>query len=314
MNGLQDRVADTRFSVDRGFYSSPFNLVIASATPDAVIRYTTNGSVPTALSGFIYTSPILINATTVVRAAAFRTGFQPSDVDTQSYLFPGDILKQSADGRPPSGWPASWGNGQVTDYGMDPDIVNAAAYRNEMTNALLSLPTLCLVTDQANLFNAASGIYANPSGDSRLWERPASLELIHPDGRIGFQENCGVRIRGGYSRSTGNPKHAFRFFFRETYGPSKLTYPIFGATGPKSLEQFDLRTFQNYSWSFGGNPVGVFFRDVFSRDTQLAMGQIGERGDYCHLFINGMYFGVFNTCERPEASFGENYFGGSKDD
>lgn len=312
--GLQDRVADTRFSRDRGFYSAPFDLVISSATPGATIRYTTNGATPTLATGLVYSGPIRIAGTTVIRAAGFLTGFQPSDVDTQTYLFAGDILRQSADGRPPAGWPTTWGNAQVTDYGMDPDVVNAPAYRNEMTNALLALPSLCLVTDLPNLFNPGTGIYANPSGDGRTWERPASLELIHPDGRSGFQENCGVRIRGGFSRSTDNPKHAFRFFFRETYGRPKLEYPLFGAEGPAALEQFDLRTFQNYSWSFGGDTVGVFFRDVFSRDTQLAMGRTGERGDYYHLFVNGMYFGVFNTCERPEASFGENYYGGSKDD
>ena len=34
------------------------------------------------------------------------------------------------------------------------------------------------------------------------------------DGTTGFQVNAGLRIRGGYSRSGSNPKHAFRFFFR----------------------------------------------------------------------------------------------------
>ena len=30
----------------------------------------------------------------------------------------------------------------------------------------------------------------------REWERECSLELISAKGKIGFQENCGVRIRG----------------------------------------------------------------------------------------------------------------------
>ena len=39
-----------------------------------------------------------------------------------------------------------------------------------------------------------------------------------------------------------------------------------------------------------------------------------ERGEYYHLYINGQYWGLFNTCERPEASYGETYFGGRKED
>src|SRR5207249_5592806 len=60
-------------------------------------------------------------------------------------------------------------------------------------------------------------IYANPGGDTIAWERPASIELIYPDGTKGFQVDAGIRIRGGFSRSTDNPKHAFRFFFRQEY-------------------------------------------------------------------------------------------------
>ena len=75
-----------------------------------------------------------------------------------------------------------------------------------------------------------------------------------------------------------------------------------------------MRTFENYSWSFEGDYRFIALRDQFSRDTQLAQGQQGERGDFYHLYINGEYWGLFNTDERPEASFGETYFGGNKED
>ena len=55
-------------------------------------------------------------------------------------------------------------------------------------------------------------------------------------------------------------------------------------------------------------------RDQFSRDTQLEMGSQAERGDFYHLYINGHYWGLYNTCERPEANYGESYFGGDEDD
>lgn len=311
--GFVDLVADTKFSHDRGFYDTPFDVAITCATTGATIRYTTDGTPPTPTSGLVYSGPIRIPGTTVLRAAAFKEGYQSSDVDTHSYFFTADIIQQAANGQPPAGWPASWG-GNTRDYGMDPEIVTNALYRGTIQNDLKTLPSFSVVTELRHLFDPSTGIYANPGQDGRDWERPCSLELIYPDGKRGFQINAGIRIRGGFSRSTSNPKHALRFFFRDEYGAPKLNYPVFGDQAAGSFDAFDLRTFQNYSWSFQGDPRGVFVRDQMSRDLQLAMGHQAERGDYFHLYINGMYWGLYNSCERPEASYGETYFGGSKED
>lgn len=312
-SGFYAFVSDTKFSVDRGFFDAPFSLSITTATANATIRYTTDGSPPTVANGFTYTGPIPISSTTVIRAAAFADGFEPSDVDTQTYIFLTDVIRQSPDGSPPPGWPSSWGANTV-DYGMDPNVVDNAAYSGTIINDLKTIPSYSLVTDLPNLFDPATGIYANPGGDTIAWERPASIELIYPNGTPGFQVDAGIRIRGGFSRSTDNPKHAFRFFFRQQYGTPKLKYPVFASqNGTDTLDGYDLRTFQNYSWSFQGDSLGVFIRDVFSRDTQIDMGQPGERGDYFHLYINGQYWGLYNTAERPEASYAAAYFGGAKE-
>ncbi len=313
-SGFVAFVADTKFSVTRGFYNTPFSLSITSATPNATIIYTTNGSVPSLANGTTYTTPLAISRTTVIRAAAFKDGFEPSNVDTHTYIFASDVVRQSPNGETPTGWPASWG-ANVVDYGMDPDVVNNAAYSAELTNDLRSIPSYCITTDFANLFDPVTGIYANPGNDGSDWERPAAIELIYPDGTQGFHINAGIRMRGGYSRSTANPKHAFRFFFRQEYGTAKLQFPAFAKQGgADSFDDFDLRTFENYSWSFEGDYRFIALRDQFSRDTQLAQGQQGERGDFYHLYINGEYWGLFNTDERPEASYGATYFGGNKED
>lgn len=311
--GYESFVADTKFSVNRGFYDSPFVLTIGTATPDATIRYTTNGTIPSLTNGLAYQGPITIAGTTVLRAAAFKAGLQPSNVDTQTYLFLDDVIHQSPTGAPAPGWPASWGS-NTRDYGMDPDVVNNPLYKDTIKDDLKTIPSFSVVMDLADLFNSTRGIYANAGSQGRSWERKCSLELVYPTGTKGFQIDAGIRIRGGYSRSTGNPKHAFRFFFREQYGAPKLRYPLFADGGADAFDCFDLRTFQNYSWSFEGDSRGIFMRDQSSRDTQLAMGHNAERGDYYHLYINGQYWGLYNTCERAEASYGETYFGGDKSD
>ena len=84
-------VRDTRFSIDRGFYETPFDLEITSNTKDAEIRYTTDGTPPTETTGQIYTGPIAMSATTVVRAMAHKPGFRSTNVDTHTYIFPADV-------------------------------------------------------------------------------------------------------------------------------------------------------------------------------------------------------------------------------
>src|SRR6185436_14292524 len=133
--------------------------------------------------------PLFITNTTVLRAAAFAPGLLPSDTHTRTFLFPRDIIRQP-DGVPPPGWPASWGANRV-NYGMDPNVVNDARYRETIEGDLRAMPSVSVVMNLNDLFNSVTGIYANPGNDGIAWERPMSLELIYPDGRDGFQEGAG---------------------------------------------------------------------------------------------------------------------------
>src|SRR5690606_31482695 len=134
--------------------------------------------------------PLRLSGPTVARAGAFRPGRLPSRVDTHTYLFTSDIIRQSPTGAPPPGWPSTWG-ANSRDYGMDPDVVNHPNYRDLIEGALKSLPSFCLTVHLPDLFSSQNGIYANPGQDGRSWERPMSLELIYSDGREGFQIDGG---------------------------------------------------------------------------------------------------------------------------
>lgn len=304
-------VADTTFDIDRGFFTTPFSLTISTATPDAQIRYTTNGSEPTASNGTIYTSPISINSTTTIRAAAFKAGFFATNVDTHTYFFLNDVRTQYANGAAPNGWPSGSVNGQTFNYGMDPDIFNRYSAQ-EMIDALSAIPSISISTDQSNLTGSGNqGIYVNPGSRGKGWERPASFEVIHPDDTAtNLQSNCGIRVRGGFSRSTGNPKHAFRIFFRNEYGDGKLSYPMFGAEGVDKFDKLDLRTSQNYSWAFQNSTSNTFLREVLGRDLQSSFHRPYTRSRYYHLYLNGVYWGLYMTQERAEANHGEAYLGG----
>ena len=308
-------IDEIQFSHEHGFYDNAFNLQLNALTAGTTIRYTLDGTEPSSSNGTVYNGSINISATTTVRARAFKNGFDPSNVATATYLFVDDILQQSPTGTPPQGWPSATSiNGQVLDYGMDPAIVNSGTWGPQLEAALKQVPSMSIVMDIDDLLGSSSGIYTNAGRHGKSWERPISLELINPDGSEGFSTNAGLRIRGGFSRSDNNPKHAFRLFFRDEYGDGKLDFPLFENEGVDEFDKFDLRTTQNYSWSFQGNNRNAFVRDVFSRDLQGKMGHPYTRSRFYHLYINGQYWGLFQTEERPEARFAASYMGGDSED
>ncbi|MGA0438478.1 MAG: chitobiase/beta-hexosaminidase C-terminal domain-containing protein, partial [Limisphaerales bacterium] len=150
-SGVLGFVADTQFSIDRGFYTEPFSLIISSQTEGASIRYTTDGTMPTSQRGNVYTRPITIDQTTTLRAIAYRDGFEPSNVDTQTYLFLQDVIRQASDGRAPTGWPTRWGSNTV-DYGMDPAVVDDPAYRDTIIDDMQTLPSYSIVMNLDDFF------------------------------------------------------------------------------------------------------------------------------------------------------------------
>ncbi len=324
------KVADTKFTPNRGFYpnalypTAPISVSITTATPGATIRYTTDGSAPTETSGTIYSGPISISQTTTLRAMAYLTGYDSTNVDTNTYIFLDDVITQP-DTVAPAGWPSiGTFSGQQYDYGMDPAIVSsgnpAIGGVQQVKDALTAIPTMSIVLNQAD-FSGSNGINSNAGNRGIAWERPASLELIFPEGYVdpdgndeGFQENGGLRIRGGFSRSGNNPKHALRFFFRQEYGAGKLNYPLFGKEGVDEFDNIDFRTSQNYSWAFQNDSNNnTFLREVFSRDTQRDMGHPYTRSRYYHIYINAQYWGLYMSQERSEASYATSYFGGPKE-
>ena len=321
---------DPMFSQKRGVYTAAFPLTLSSPDQNATIVYTLDGSDPrsssTSLTGI---SPVTmqidpssntnrggLTPAVVVRATCAKADYDSSKVITHSYIFIESVKTQST----PGGiWPApyaSWGSfdSQEIDYEMDPDIVNATAYKDSIDDALLQIPSISVVTDNGNLFDKTTGIYMNAISQGDGWEKPASVELINPDGSAGFQINGGLRMRGGYSRQPDNPKHSFRLFFNKEYGESELNFPLFEAEGTSKFKKVDICTAQNYSWSKEGSIQNTFLKDLTCRDIQGKMNHPYTRSRYYHLYINGMYWGLYLTEERPDARFASDYMGGNVDD
>jgi hypothetical protein len=205
VGGVSDFVGDTRFDFGRGFYDKSFVVNIATDTANAEIYYTVDGSAPTATNptAVLFNAPIDVTGTTTLRAVAFLDGYEPTNVDTQTYVFVDDVINQ---------------------VDMDPDIVSNATFSATIRDDLKSIPTVSLVLDNEDMFGP-SGIYSNPSSRGSAWEREVSVEYFTADTQSEFQTNAGIRLHGADARN--HNKKPFRPYFHEDYGDRRLNFPLF---------------------------------------------------------------------------------------
>lgn len=323
VQGTLGFVADTKFSVDRGFYTNPFQVLITTATPGATIRYTLNGSPPTATSGLVYDplNPPLISTTTTLRAAAYKTGHEPTNIDTQTYIFLDDVIHQNGAGLPPY---APWSHFGSADWEVDPNIVNNPLYANTIKDDLQSVATVSLVLPWNDWFGAnGQGIYISGSSIERL----GSFELFSADGAENYESVAIMEIQGGGIGGTSadrwkSDKLSMQVTFKPP-APSRLdaplfTNPMFDQGAGTKFDTFILDAVLNFSWTHGTDANqrnnAKFIQDQVVADLHNLMGGQSPHGRYVHLYLNGLYWGMYYLHERPDERFAETYLGGDKED
>lgn len=300
------------YSVERGFHDVGFSLELSTTTPGATIHYTTDASTPSETHGTVYSAPIPISTTTPVRAMAFGAGLLPLPSVTHTYIFVDDVLQQNEAGLPPE-YPTHWTAGVGADYDMDPDVVNSPAYAASLTEDMRAVPTMSIVTDVVNLFDDEIGIYKHVKGKGVQWERTVSMEFFDRADGEEAQINCGLRIQGAQSRENSLRKHNLRLLFKAIHGPTKLEFPLFLDTDVDRFDTIVLTAGHGNSWQ-GGFERALYLRDTWAKDTQLDMGQVASHSTYVHLYLNGIYWGLYRPTERPTAAFMAEHFGGDKEE
>ena len=94
------------FNKTHGLYQAPLLITISGNEPNSEIRYTTDGSEPTARSQ-LYKGAFMVRETTILRAAEFLSDTIVSEIATSSYIYPNSVLNQSNN---PPGYPTQWGD------------------------------------------------------------------------------------------------------------------------------------------------------------------------------------------------------------
>lgn len=244
----------------QGVYDDVENVVVVLSGAGN-IYYTTNCTKPDA-SDNLYTGPITLTKTTVLRVMCQEEGKLPSEVIDLTYI--------------------------INEYS--------------------ALPSVSVVAEPADLWSNERGIYVDgPNiGDEPPyyganywydWERETTLSLFELDGN-GFSIKCGVKIFGGFTRSV--KKKSLAFFFRDTYGASELTYPVFGEDSLDSYESIILRT--SGQDAFMGRMRDVVLTSLMGEYTDVPVQ------DYkpVVVYLNGEYWGLHYIREK----LNENYVAG----
>ena len=213
------RVKPVHFSLPRGFYErKSIFLTLSTDTPGASIHYTTNGDTPACCGtgrydkvGKVYSGPIRISKTSIVRAVAYKDEMLPSKIRTNTYFYglPTSrrrlpALSLVTDNR------HLWGSKGIQ---KQPNATKHGIAWERPVSAELIRP------DDNGGFAVDCGIRIQGGG----YVRPR----YNPNSNLPFS------------------KFSFRLYFRGDYGTGRLEYPLFGDTPVQSFDRIVLRAGMN---------------------------------------------------------------------
>ena len=272
-NGI---IEEVKFTPNRGVYNAPVILKLSCVTPGVTIRYTTDGSEPTEINGTVYSAPINLSTTKVIRAKAFRSGYVPTAIETHTYIFIDDVVNSSV---------------------MDVKITGNTSYKDQIVKGLAELPSISLVTKDT---------------PNNTTEVGASVEWIDPITNQNLQLDAGTMFYGG--SFTNFEKENFRLYFRSVYGDSKLTHPLFkgfehSIPTVDKFDQLDLR-----AGGHDMAMRGFYMSNRFVDDLMLESGHLNPHGRFVHLYLDGVYWGQYHLRERWNDGMFAEYFNREKDD
>jgi hypothetical protein len=291
------------FSHLGGFQPATFLLQLAAPDPTADVRYTLDGSEPSATNA-LYSTPLTINTNTAVRARCFKTGEIPSATRTYHYLVAQSAAKRSLPALCLSGSPS------LALYG--PNFSGGPANGE----GIMAIKGGGIVSDQWNNLGDMAA-FNMPMQKGRSAERAVGFEY-YPTSGVPLRTEAGLRISGSpharpryrlttaptarFSPTSYYEKPSFNFFFRGELGESPEDYAFFPESRVTKFEDMRLRAGKNDV----SNP---FIRDELIRRIYIGTGQENTRGTVIEIYMNGVWKGYYNFCEHLRESFMQQHYG-----
>ena len=260
------------------------NLEVAlTAEPGATIRYTTDGSIPTVDNGTIYSGPIPITDTVVIRARAFQPGLQPSETETASFFMELyhtlDVISLVCD--PQELWNPTTGlmSEEPDHSSRNRKNPNATSVQKQDDKGNLILPF-------------RTPVYRNYGKD----DRQGYVEFFdHNTGKAYISQGIKMDLMGAYSLDM--PQKSFKVRAQAALGEKYFNVNLF--EGQRDYEYYKSFTLRNSGndcvWTRVADGVETLLVDNYL-DTDL----ITLAWKPVIVYLNGQYWGHYNLRERKD--------------
>lgn len=292
--------APPALSLPGGHYADPVTVSLTASDPEALIRYAIGGEEPSLTIGTTYTVPLTLTSNCIVRARVFVPRAVPSATATHTFLIAESAARRALPVLCLGGDPA------FTFYG--PNATNGPIHGE----GIFAIKGGLYNQDGEWSFAGDPAAFNYPMQTGRFTEKPATIEFL-PRSGAPLRTDLGVRVAGSpYSRPrfrlNNDPAEAFNFissfhkpslnlYFRNDFGGTRpQVYPFFPDSPVKSFQDLRLRAGKN-------DIANPFITDEFMRRTFIGTGQKGSRGIFVTLYLNGVFKGYFNLCERLREGF-----------
>lgn len=163
-----------------------------------------------------------------------------------------------------------------------------------------TLPVFSVVTDNTNLYGM-TGIFDHWDQE---WERPCYVEYFDKNKEKMFEQFCGIQIDGGAGGSRSQPQHSFRLEFDDK---------VFGEGDVDETLIPDRPNRKDYKSVYLRNGSNQYLKFQFKDAMETKMMSFNTLNYYSActpavVYINGSYFGLYETREKlNDEFFEENY-------
>jgi len=214
------KVATPSVTPVTGTYTSARTVTITNGTPGAAIRYTTDGSTPTATAGTVYTVPFTVSATATVKAIAFLSGMTDSDVATSTITISGPINLNIALNKTATASSSIGGNTAAMAFDADSGTRWESAQGVDPQWITVDLGSRCSLTGVKLIWEtaAAKDYKIQVSTDNTAW-----VDAYTKTGGTGGTENISFTapVTGRYVRMYGTARTT-------VYGHSLWGFEVYG--------------------------------------------------------------------------------------